>query len=101
VKRGAWAVGITAGSREVQGRKGLWQETTLIIIIIIIITTSPVVVSTSPLMYTAVRRFGKLGTGLTEGSVSLSMMALIARGGTCGVLEESGKVDRDYVQLKV
>jgi hypothetical protein len=23
----AWAVGITAGSREVPGRKGLWQET--------------------------------------------------------------------------
>jgi hypothetical protein len=33
----AWAVGITAGSREVPGRKGLCQETTLIIIIIIII----------------------------------------------------------------
>jgi hypothetical protein len=30
-------VGITAGSREVPGRKGLCQETTLIIIIIIII----------------------------------------------------------------
>jgi flagellar basal body-associated protein FliL len=30
-------VGITAGSREVPGRKGLGQETTLIIIIIIII----------------------------------------------------------------
>jgi len=26
VKLEAWAVGITAGSREVPGRKGLWQE---------------------------------------------------------------------------
>ena len=27
MKLEAWAVGITAGSREVPGRKGLWQET--------------------------------------------------------------------------
>jgi hypothetical protein len=30
-------VGITAGSREVPGRKGLWQEASIITIIIIII----------------------------------------------------------------
>ena len=35
MKLEAWAVVITAGSREVRGRKGLWQETTIIIIIII------------------------------------------------------------------
>jgi len=29
VKLEAWAVGITAGSREVPGRKGLWQETSI------------------------------------------------------------------------
>ena len=33
----AWGVWITAGSRVVPGRKGLWQETSIIIIIIIII----------------------------------------------------------------
>ena len=37
-----WAVGITAGSREVPGRKGLWQETMMMrlmmMIIIVIIT---------------------------------------------------------------
>ena len=32
----AWAVGITVGSRELPGRKGLWKETWIIIIIIII-----------------------------------------------------------------
>ena len=35
MKLEAWAVGITAGSRELPGRKGLWQETIIIIIIII------------------------------------------------------------------
>ena len=39
MKLEARAVGITAGSREVPGRKGLWQETSIIIIIIIIIIT--------------------------------------------------------------
>ena len=29
MKLEAWAVGITAGSREVPGRKGLWQETSI------------------------------------------------------------------------
>jgi hypothetical protein len=29
VKLEAWAVGFTAGSREVPGRKGLWQETSI------------------------------------------------------------------------
>jgi len=29
VKLEAWAVGITAGSREVPGRKGLWQDTSI------------------------------------------------------------------------
>jgi hypothetical protein len=37
LKLEAWAVGVTAGSGEVPGRKGLWQETKIIIIIIIII----------------------------------------------------------------
>jgi hypothetical protein len=29
VKLEAWGVGITAGSRELPGRKGLWQETSI------------------------------------------------------------------------
>jgi hypothetical protein len=32
VKLEAWAVGITVGWRELPGRKGLWQETSIIII---------------------------------------------------------------------
>ena len=34
-------MGISTGSREVPGRKGLWQETSIIIIIIIIIIKEP------------------------------------------------------------
>jgi hypothetical protein len=37
VKLEAWAVGITAGSREVSGRKGLWQEKIIQIILILIL----------------------------------------------------------------
>jgi hypothetical protein len=42
VKLEAWAVGFTAGSREVPGRKDLWQET--FIITIIIITTIIIII---------------------------------------------------------
>jgi hypothetical protein len=55
-------------------------------------------------MYIAVRRFGKLGIRPAEGGVSWPVMALIvstARGGTCGVLQESAEVDRGYKQLTI
>jgi hypothetical protein len=37
VKLEAWTVGTTAGSKEVPGRKGMWQKKIIQIIIIIII----------------------------------------------------------------
>ena len=37
-------MGITAGSREVPGRKGLWQEMMMMIIIIIIIIITIIII---------------------------------------------------------
>jgi len=63
-------VGITAGSREVPGRKGLWQET-MMIMMIIIITYSEL---------GAVRALDNIGVGAAPGVLVIDIVGLQAVG---------------------